>query len=78
MTPDLIYRKRLEREIEAASWKRGFSSGPNKSKFELKYLESQLLDLCEGYYSGELHPWEFQRKAMTLHSMLNRVEHRQD
>ena len=77
MTPDLIYRKRLERELEAASWRRGFATGPHKSQFERNYLESQLLDLCEGFESGELHPWEFQRKSLILHGMLTNLERRE-
>jgi len=74
------YRNELVRELAQALLAEGLQRPETvvehikRVGFEELFLETRLRGLCEQWYAGALPQWEFQKRSLTINSMLEEME----
>ena len=83
---DALYRREVMQDIKEALARRGLDDSQDEAarlereEFEEGYLFGRLQRLCQLWRNDDIHQYEFQTKALTIHGLICEYEeaHPQD
>ncbi|CAM2005458.1 hypothetical protein [Acanthopleuribacter pedis] len=77
---DALYRREVLQDIKEALARRGLDDLPGEAaqaereEFEEGYLFGRLQRLCQLWRNDDIHQYDFQVKALTIHALINEYE----